>query len=74
MEGRFVDILWELDYKIRGHTHKKKLAECTVVFPSFEPVMPSKFLLLVETEEVHVMESDDVEDKIENVDWFVILE
>ena len=36
--------------------------------------MPSKFLLLVETEEVHVMESDDVEDKIENVDCFVILE
>ena len=73
-EGRFMDVLWELDYRMRGHTHKEKLAECTAASHSFTPVISSRILLLVETEEVHVMEGDGVEDKVENIDCFVTSE
>ena len=72
-EGRFMDVLWELDYRMRGHTHKEKLAECTAASPSFKPVISSRILLLVETEEVYIMESNNIEDKVENVDCFVTL-
>ena len=74
MEGRFMDVLWELDYKMRNHTCKEKCAECIIASPSSKPVISSGILLLVETEEVHVVEGDDIEDKIENINCFMMPE
>lgn len=70
-EGRFVNVLWELDYGMRGHTYKEKLVEHTTVSPSFKPVMSGGILPLVKTEEAHVVEGDGVEDKVENINHFV---
>ena len=74
MKGRFMDVLQELDYRIRGHTCKEKLVECMVVFSSFKPVISSGILLLVETKKAHVVEGDGMEDKVENVDCFIMPE
>lgn len=66
-----MDVLWELDYRIRDHTYKKKLVECTVASPSFKLVISSGVLLLIKTEEVYIMESDSVGDKMKNVNCFI---
>ena len=42
--------------------------------PSSEPVMSSGILPLVKTEEAHVVEGDGMEDKVENVDCFIMPE
>ena len=44
------------------------------MFSSFKPVISSGILLLVETEEMHVVEDDDIEDKVENINCFVMPE
>ena len=44
------------------------------MFSSFKPVISSGILLLVETEEVHVVEGDDIENKIENINCFIMPE
>ena len=58
---------------MRDHTCKKKLVEYTTASPSSKLVISSGILLLVETEEVYIMESNNIEDKVENVDCFVTL-
>ena len=45
-----------------------------VVFSSFKPVISSGILLLVETEEVHVIKGNNIEDKMENINHFVMPE
>ena len=45
-----------------------------VVFSSFKPVISSGILLLVETKKAHVVEGDGMEDKVENVDCFIMPE
>ena len=74
MKGRFMDVLQELDYRIRDYTYKKKLAEYTAASPSFKLVISSGVLLLIKTEEAHVIESDSIGDKVENINYFVMLE
>lgn len=74
IEARFVNVLQELDYRIRDYTYKKKLAEYTAASPSFKLVISSGVLLLIKTEEAHVIESDSIGDKVENINYFVMLE
>ena len=59
---------------MRNHTCKEKCAECIIASPSSKPVISSVILLLVETEEVHVVEGDDIENKIENINCFIMPE
>lgn len=40
--------------------------------PSSEPVMSSGILPLVKTEEAHIIEGNSMEDKVENIDCFVM--
>ena len=59
---------------MRNHAYKKKHVKYIIVSPSSKPVISSGILLLVKTEEVHVVENDSIEDKIENVDCFIMPE
>ena len=56
---------------MRNHTYKEKHVECITVSLSSKPVISGGILLLVETEEAHVIKGDDVEDKMENINHFV---
>ena len=59
---------------MRDHTCKKKLVEYTTASPSSKLVISSGILLLVETKKAHVVEGDGMEDKVENVDCFIMPE
>lgn len=59
---------------MRNHTCKEKCAECIIASPSSKPVISSGILLLVETKKAHVVEGDGMEDKVENVDCFIMPE
>ena len=74
MKGRFIDVLWELDYGMRNHAYKKKHVKYIIVSPSSKPVISSGILLLVKTEEVHVIKGNNIEDKMENINHFVMPE
>ena len=59
---------------MRNHAYKKKHVKYIIVSPSSKPVISNGILLLVETEEMHVVEDDDIEDKVENINCFVMPE
>ena len=59
---------------MRNHIYKKKCIEYITGSPSSKPVISNGILLLVETEEMHVVEDDDIEDKVENINCFVMPE
>ena len=59
---------------MRNHTCKEKCAECIIASPSSKPIISSGILLLVETKKAHVVEGDGMEDKVENVDCFIMPE
>ena len=59
---------------MRDYIYKKKLIECITASSSFKPVISSGILLLVETEEVHVIKGNNIEDKMENINHFVMPE
>ena len=74
IEARFIDVLQKLDYRIKDYTCKEKLTENTIVSSSFKLVISDRVLLLIETKEIYIVESDSVKDKIKNINYFIISE
>lgn len=70
IEARFIDVLQKLDYRIKDYTCKEKLAEHTIVSSSFKLVISDRVLLLIETKEIYIVESDSVKDKIKKYQLF----